>query len=856
MTRILLLLAQPADRQAISAILSSGFEIMAPASDAQALVEPFDLCLIDAPTLERLGDALQERKTAAAPQFLPIVLLIPQFDMRRLTPHVWEHVDEVIPTPTDTARLLSRIALLLHTRQLQQELQESETLFRSLADNANALIVIVQGTKFVYANAYFAQLSGYSIEELLTLDIRQVIAPQHQDMVVKRARLRQTGDLSLPTRYDFAIVTKDGQEHWLDFAAALTAYHGQPAIIGIAYDITERKHVGEEQERLLAELDAIFTAIGDPVVAYNEHGRIIRANPAMAMTLGRDPLGMEYEELIRMLRMRYPDGQLIRCEDTPASRALRGEHIVGERLVITDIDGQDMVILVSATPLELERQRWGVVSLWHDITKREQLLDALHEGEARYHAFSEASTEGIAIHEHGIILEVNRIIADHLGYTQEEMVGQSLFKFIAPESKEEIIHRMQAGDPGPYEAVSLHRDGTKTIGEMRARNFMYHDRPVRLVAMRDITALKQGEAERERLLDEVQRRVAERDATINAIADGLIVYDPQGNVIRANTVAQQYLGYTSEQQNLTELDQALHLRLRRSDGARIPKEALPAARALRGEQVFNEILLFEQPDRTYWLAVSAAPIIDDEGQLLGVVLSFANITQLHDLQQRQEDYLRTISHDLRNPISVIHGHAGLLAGALQEKCPDEQMLFSVGAIQRSSQRMNVMIEDLVDAARLEGGQLELKREPVDLCRYLTDLLQRNAETMDVTRIRLEIPADLPVASADYNRLERIITNLLSNALKYSDPSTPVLVRASQRDPWVEIAVSDQGPGILPEDLPHLFERFYRAKGERKTEGIGLGLYISRMLVEAHGGHIRVESAVGKGSTFSFTLPVK
>ncbi len=732
MRRILLLLTQPADQQAVRAQLAAHFDICVPASDAQALSEPFDLCLIDGPTLERLGDVLSARKSAVAPQFLPMVLLIPQRALRQLTPHVWEYVDEVIPTPTDLARLLSRLTLLLRTRQLQQELSASESLFRSLADNANAIIGIVQGTKFVYVNAYYTQLSGYSAEELLALDIRQVIAPPYCAMVVERALLRQAGDRSLPARYEFAIVAKNGREHWLDFVAALTEYHGQPAVIGIAYDITERKITEQAQQRL---------------------------------------------------------------------------------------------------------------------------LDALRESEARYQAFSEASSEGIAIHAQGIILEVNRIIANHLGYTPEEMVGQSLLQYIAPESREEVIRYMQTGDPGPYEAVSLHRDGTKSIGEMRARNFIFHDRPVRMVAMRDITTLKQAEAARKQLLADVEQRVAELDATFSAIADGLIVYDPRGNVIRINAVARQYLGYADEQHDLTQLDRAIHQRLRRPDGRPIAEEALPVARALRGERISNDLLMLQLPDRTSWLSLSAAPIIDGEGRLLGAVLSFANITPMHDLQQRQEDYLRTISHDLRNPLAVISGHADLLAEILRADYPDEQLLFSVGAIRRGSQRMNVMIEDLVDAARQEGGQLALKCETVDLRRYLPDFLQRNFETMDITRVRLETPEQLPAIMADYDRLERIITNLLSNAIKYSAPGTPVLIRVTPAEAMMQIAIADQGKGIPPEDLPHLFERFYRGTGANTAEGIGLGLYITRILVEAHGGRIRVESEVGKGSTFYLLLPI-
>lgn len=151
--------------------------------------------------------------------------------------------------------------------------------------------------------------------------------------------------------------------------------------------------------------------------------------------------------------------------------------------------------------------------------------------------------------------------------------------------------------------------------------------------------------------------------------------------------------------------------------------------------------------------------------------------------------------------------------------------------------------------------MQLNRQPVSLAAYLPDLLHRSTPVMPVDRVRLDVPSDLPSVFADANRLERIMTNLLSNALKYADPDTTVQVRAHRHDGEVVVEITDQGQGITPDDLPHLFKRFYRAKGARKAEGLGLGLYITKKLVEAHGGRIWVESEVGQGSTFSFTLPI-
>jgi len=168
--------------------------------------------------------------------------------------------------------------------------------------------------------------------------------------------------------------------------------------------------------------------------------------------------------------------------------------------------------------------------------------------------------------------------------------------------------------------------------------------------------------------------------------------------------------------------------------------------------------------------------------------------------------------------------------------------------------MDVLIQDLVDVARLESGQLELDRRPLHPKSFIHELLGRLQGVVDARRIDVEIAEGLPTVSADAARLERICINLLSNALKYSPPESRVSLRAGGRPGEVMFKVSNEGVGIAPEDLPHLFQRYFRASSGKRVEGVGLGLHITRMLVEAHGGRVSAESELGKGATFSFTVP--
>ena len=242
-------------------------------------------------------------------------------------------------------------------------------------------------------------------------------------------------------------------------------------------------------------------------------------------------------------------------------------------------------------------------------------------------------------------------------------------------------------------------------------------------------------------------------------------------------------------------------------------------------------------------------------------LAVSDITALEQAQEELERaleqmkmFVHMVSHDLRAPLTIMLGHVGLLQELLAGG-HDEQAKRSIEAIGRGVKRMDVMINDLVEASRLGGGQLQMKLQPLALSDYLPAFLTRNAAVLALDRIALDVPTALPPVLADDARLERILTNLLTNAQKYSAADLPIRVEVRRRDGEVTTSVIDQGRGIHPDDIPYLFDRFYRAKGERRAEGIGLGLYITKLLVEAHGGRIWVESEVGKGSTFSFTLPV-
>lgn len=356
--------------------------------------------------------------------------------------------------------------------------------------------------------------------------------------------------------------------------------------------------------------------------------------------------------------------------------------------------------------------------------------------------------------------------------------------------------------------------------------------------------------------EQVETLAAELSATLQSIPDGIVVYDPQGKIVRMNRAADELLGLSSAERARPIIERTELMHIERPSGPPFQATENPAVRALRGETVRGEVLVLHPPTgKTLWVSASAGPVCDGEGNLLGAVLAITDITARHEIEEQREAFTRAVSHDLRQPLTVVLGQSQLLAQMLAREESEPIKKRSIEAIGASAERMGRMIQELVDAARLETGNVRPHPEPVDLRRYIWNAKERLGPER-AQRLVLEGPGDLPRVLVDVDHLGRVLDNLLANAFKYSEPGAQVVVRLENRAPEVVTAVSDQGPGIPPQVLPKVFHRYYRGEmpGGR-ADGLGLGLYIVRGLVEANGGKVWVESRAGVGSTFFFSLPV-
>ncbi len=232
----------------------------------------------------------------------------------------------------------------------------------------------------------------------------------------------------------------------------------------------------------------------------------------------------------------------------------------------------------------------------------------------------------------------------------------------------------------------------------------------------------------------------------------------------------------------------------------------------------------------------------------------ATLEAQRELARMQDEFISTISHELRTPLGFIKGYVTTLMRNDAQWDPETRMEF-LKIVDEESDRLRELIDNLLDSSRLETGSLGMTKEPIHIGTLIRDTVSRTKSAYPEMEMEIELDEELPLLRVDPTRLAQVLDNLLSNAHKYA-AGEPVTIRSYRNSEAVNIEVEDSGPGIDPDHIPHLFERFYRVPNQNtNVRGTGLGLYICRKIIEAHDGEIRVESRPGSGTAFHITLPL-
>lgn len=342
---------------------------------------------------------------------------------------------------------------------------------------------------------------------------------------------------------------------------------------------------------------------------------------------------------------------------------------------------------------------------------------------------------------------------------------------------------------------------------------------------------------------------------MDTILDGVVTIEHTDTFTFANAGAARIFGVSQEELENRQFG-AAEFAMLSEEGRPLTGEDEPFAKVHRENISISAKKVFVQrPDGSKLPVLLNIGPLELEGVGRGMVGVLTDISALTEAETQRQNYQDAIAHDIRSPLTVILGYSEVLRTILRDYDLPDEAWSAMDAIQNSGTHMLSMASDLIETASLNDHPAELDRSLVHLDRFLPTLLQDSRTPKIHNRLVLHIQPDLPAVDADPNKLSRIITNLIDNAVNYSAKNSPIVIETGAAAGFVRISVRDRGEGFPPEKVDTLFDRFDRGQ-KRGGEGHGLGLYIVKSLTEAHGGHVFVCSQPKEGTTFSVYFPAK
>jgi two-component system phosphate regulon sensor histidine kinase PhoR len=513
-----------------------------------------------------------------------------------------------------------------------------------------------------------------------------------------------------------------------------------------------------------------------------------------------------------------------------------------------------------------------------------------------FRIFIEQMSEGaVTLNEENLILYANSSFAGIVNTPLEKIIGHSFTRFIA----EKDLRKWDQAIAAAWEKITkseleLESGNVHTVPVLLSlKGLELHDGPSMSIIITDLTLQKESEklllrkndqledaqrianhlnATLENTVEErtsaLQINIAEKikvEETLRAnqqrlaqiletMAEGVVITDLSGKITYANPMAQKIMGITEaggEQREyiLPGWDMLW------VNGQHLPEDYYPVNVAMKsGMPVYDyEISVRPTEGERFYISINAAPIQDAEGNVIAGIGTFMDVTNRRKAIQQKDDFISVASHELRTPVTALKASLQLL-DKMKDRPTTEMTSKLIQQANKSMNKMSALIEDLLNATNMTEGQLQLKKSWFNLYELIHECCaDAGADKLfDVT-----IEGDPTISIyADEHKIEQVIINFISNAVKYAAESKEIIIVMAAIGSDIKVSVTDKGPGIPAAKLPYLFDRYYRvATSGAQYSGLGLGLYICSQIIYKHGGKIGADSEFGQGSTFWFTLPV-
>ena len=356
-----------------------------------------------------------------------------------------------------------------------------------------------------------------------------------------------------------------------------------------------------------------------------------------------------------------------------------------------------------------------------------------------------------------------------------------------------------------------------------------------------------------RQVEQLRTEKARVEAIIENNPNGIMILDPAMQVEVINRALSRLLGISQEEVKGMHCADVLTLENVTGEHLCMNRSAPPPPTR---QIIYGEGDIIRIGHKRVTVGVTYSPLFGGDGNLANIILTFVDITRYREAEELKSTFISVISHELKTPVSIIKGYAGTLTREDVSHDP-EFVRESAQVIIEEADRLTDLIDNLLDASRIQSGALSLDVQPLDFAVLAEKTLQRFEGQTDKHQLILDIPDDLPLVLADERRLRQVLDNLISNAIKYSPDGGKIILGARKQGDLMLVFVQDEGIGIPDEEHEAIFERFYRVDSSlrRTTKGAGLGLFLVKAIIQAMGGDIWVRSEAGKGAAFFFTLPL-
>jgi two-component system sensor histidine kinase VicK len=606
-------------------------------------------------------------------------------------------------------------------------------------------------------------------------------------------------------------------------------------------------------------VSAVLDTVAALVAVYDTAGRIVRFNRACELASGYD---------FNILVGRYPWDKLIPEEDLAEAvetfdRLRSGDVPIAFENRWLNRDGTIHRIAWSATALtDAQGEVAFIIATGIDVTVQRAAETTLRESEARYRQLVEGSLGMVCTHDlNGVLLSVNTHGAETIGHTVDQVVGRSLTEFMPKQLRRSFrryVNQILASGEAQGLLHLSHRNG-------EVRVIAFHNKLIDIPGRnRYILGFGVDISEQVRAEGRVRTLTRQSDSILESVGDGIYGIDLEGRVTVVNSAAAQMLGYKSHELLGRHLHDTVHHT--RADGTPYPDGECPITNSLRNLTTvrISDEVFWRKDGTSFPVEYVARPQIDStgdgdgSGKAVGVVVAFTDTTERRALDRMKDEFISTVSHELRTPLTSLRAALGLVSGGALVSRPEKmhQMLeIALG----NTDRLVRLVNDILDLERISSGKSELQ---LTMC-SAEDLLMRAAALQHAAATKANIGIscstdNIPIW-CDPDRILQTLTNLISNAIKFSPSGSEIQLRArTVDDVEAEIEVQDFGRGIPEDKLEHIFERFQQvdASDSRAMGGTGLGLAICRSIIAQHGGRIWATSKPAQSTTFHLTLPTK